>query len=162
MNKKNGLLVAIILLLNGFLCEAANPWLHVDGKYLKDPAGAVVVLRGVALQDISGQITTPGMGLNELLNKLVNKVDSEAGIPGWYAHVVRFTINPVVTDFSAYYTNILKPAVDYATKKGLYVILDNHFISNTDGNVNYTNDFWSYFAPRFKNYSNVLYEVYNV
>jgi endoglucanase len=158
----NRLIILIILvLLNLPQVNAQTPWLHVSGNQIQDPAGNKVILRGVAIQDIGGQKTDPTVGLYGLIDKLSNTADAEAGVPGWYTKVIRFTINPPVADFQTYFDNILKPAVDSATSKGLYVIIDNHYISSVEGNIDYTNQFWAFMAPRFKTYSNVLYEIYN-
>lgn len=154
-------LALLLLLIQNLYSLAQTPWLHTEGKYLKDPAGNIVTLRGVCFQDITGQKNSPGMNLNALIDKMVDTQDTVAGVNGWYAKVVRFTINPTITNFQTYHDNILKPAVDYATSKGLYVIIDNHFIADVNSNVDYTNRFWTFMAPKFRNYSNVLYEVYN-
>jgi len=57
----------------------------------------------------------------------------------------------------------LKPAVDYATSKNLYVIIDHHQIDNaTTGNsAADATTFWTDIAPKFANYANVLYEPFN-
>ena len=159
--KKALFLILFVLAGNIIRLHAATPWLHVDGNKIKDPAGNVVVLRGVDIQDIAGQATDPTVGLYGLINRLTDTTDNASTSPGWYTKVIRFTINPGISNFDTYFNTILKPAVDSATKKGLYVIIDNHFIADITGNINYTNNFWTYMAPRFRNYSNVLYEVYN-
>lgn len=140
---------------------AQTPWLHVDGNQIKDPAGNVVILRGIDVQDILKQNQEPQVKLDSLINILTNTEDSASNSPGWYPKVIRLTCEPVMPDFEAYYTNTLKPAVDYATSKGLYVIIDLHYIADIDNNIEFTKDFWRYTAPKFRHYSNVLYEVYN-
>jgi endoglucanase len=156
------ILIVILIVLNLPLLKAQTPWLHVSGNKILDPAGNTVILRGVAIQDIGGQKLDPTVGLNGLIDKLTNTADAEAGVPGWYTKIIRFTISPPVGDLQTYYDNTLKPAVDYATSKGLYVIIDNHYIATIDANsFDYTNQFWAFMAPRFKTYPNVLYEVYN-
>ena len=62
-----------------------------------------------------------------------------------------------------YYSKVLKPAVDYATSKNLYVIIDHHQIDNaTTGNsAADATTFWTDIAPKFANYANVLYEPFN-
>ncbi len=154
-------ILLLLLIATISISNAATPWLHVEGNHIKDPLGNTVVLRGVALQDITGQMNTAGIGMNGLLDTLTNVLDTSAAVNGWYTRVVRFTINPGITDFQAYYNNILKPSVDSAKSKGLYVIIDNHFIADVQPNVDYTTKFWTFFAPLFRNYSNVLYEIYN-
>ncbi|MFL5728189.1 MAG: cellulase family glycosylhydrolase [Cytophagaceae bacterium] len=154
-------LIAFLMLLSHQILHAQTPWLHVDGNKIKDPAGNVVILRGVDLQDIKGQKTDPTVGLNGLIDRLTDTLDASSTSPGWYTRVIRFTVNPVVTDLPTYYSTVLKPAVDYATSKGLYVIIDNHYIADIQSGLVNTNTFWSYMAPKFRDYSNVFYEVYN-
>jgi len=61
-----------------------------------------------------------------------------------------------------YVASMLKPAVDYLTSKGLYVILDYHQIDDTDGaSATEATEFWAYMAPKFAGYTNVLYEPFN-
>ncbi len=154
-------LLFLLLIFNFSISNAATPWLHVDGNLIKDPAGNTVVLRGVSLQEIGGQKITPNIGINGLLDKLTDTTNTEASVNGWYTRVVRFPISGNISDFKAYYDTILKPAVDYATKKGLYVIIDNHFIADVQGNDTYTTNLWDFIAPLFRDYSNVLFEIYN-
>jgi hypothetical protein len=60
-------------------------------------------------------------------------------------------------------SKLLKPAVDYATSKNLYVIIDFHQIDSvTTGNsAADANTFWNAIAPVFAGYGNVLYEPFN-
>ena len=62
-----------------------------------------------------------------------------------------------------YDSKVLKPAVDYATSKGLYVIIDHHQIDNatTGTSAADATTFWTDVAPQFASYSNVFYEPFN-
>jgi len=62
-----------------------------------------------------------------------------------------------------YVSKVLKPAVDYATSKNLYVIIDFHQIDDmtTGKSAADANTFWTDIAPRFASYANVLYEPFN-
>jgi endoglucanase len=62
-----------------------------------------------------------------------------------------------------YVSKVLKPAVDYATGKNLYVIIDHHQIDDaTERNsAADANTFWKDIAPKFASYGNVLYEPFN-
>jgi endoglucanase len=64
---------------------------------------------------------------------------------------------------SDYYTKVLKPAVDYATSKNLYVIIDHHQIDNATSGTSAADatTFWTDIAPKFASYSNVIYEPFN-
>jgi hypothetical protein len=148
------------------------PWLHVEGNKIKDPHGNIVVLRGISLIDIGLLYSArPGEG------GVAGAIDRNTGT-GWYTRVVRLPVYPpYVPDGGgysspnpfpftpagndAYYNNILKPAVDYATSKGLYVIIDYHQIANSTGTEDqHCRDFWTYMAPKFANQSNVIYETF--
>jgi len=141
------------------------PWLTVAGNKLQDPSGQMVILRGVSIEGLTQQMAT-GLKVNGLLDKITNKNDVDAastgapGSPGWYTKIVRLPADPPGTDDN-YVNNTLKPAVDYATKLGLYAIIDLHYISNPYNNVTNVNNFWTKIAPMFASYSNVFYEVFN-
>jgi endoglucanase len=62
-----------------------------------------------------------------------------------------------------YVSKVLKPAVDYATSKNLYVIVDYHQIDNatTGTSAADANTFWTDVAPQFASYTNVFYEIFN-
>jgi endoglucanase len=143
------------------LSFSQTPWLHTEGNKIKDPLGNEVRIRGLDVQDIKLQKLDATVGLYGLINRLTDSTDASASSPGWFPKAIRFTINPGITDFEEYYTTVLRPAVDSATKRGQYIILDNHFIADIFGNIEYTNNFWTYMAPRFRNESNVMFEVYN-
>jgi aryl-phospho-beta-D-glucosidase BglC (GH1 family) len=62
-----------------------------------------------------------------------------------------------------YIAELLKPAVDYATQKGLYVIVDYHQIDDVTTGTSSADavTFWTTVAPVFAGYPNVLYEAFN-
>jgi hypothetical protein len=139
------------------------PRLHVEGATIRDPVGATKILRGVSLIDVGSQhvIRT---GVPDMLDRLT--------APGWNTQIVRLPVylsgqpylfsltDPVARE--AYMTDLLRPAVDYATRKGLYVIIDFHEISNvTERKDAETLAFWRYMARQFDDYPNVIYEVFN-
>jgi hypothetical protein len=137
--------------------------LHVDGRELRDAGGDEAKLRGVSLIDLGQQFASRG-GVLPMIDKLTG--------PGWKTNVLRF---PVYTDMNPrpfpldnaalrekYMAEILRPAVDYATTKGLYVIIDYHRISNvSEREVKNARRFWEYMAGQFAAYPNVIYELYN-
>jgi hypothetical protein len=68
-------------------------------------------------------------------------------------------INVTAQDYIA---KVLQPAVDYATSKNLYVIVDYHQIDNTTGQSGTDAvTFWTQVAPVFSQYPNVIYEAFN-
>jgi hypothetical protein len=54
-----GLLLLAIVLATGLLVQVRaakainTPWLTVSGRYIKDPSGNTVILRGVSIVDVS-------------------------------------------------------------------------------------------------------------
>ena len=163
------------------------PALTVHGNKLQDPTGKAIVLRGSALIDIGSLYAYGGQtaaGITARMDKV-----AAAGVQG---HVVRLPVYPKITyngtrptcsptaypvgtgpsasctpktplSASDYVGNVLKPAVDYATSKNLYVIIDFHQIDNatTGTSAADATSFWTDIAPRFASYTNVLYEPFN-
>jgi endoglucanase len=135
------------------LCVGAmeTPWLHVNGNWLNDPQGNRVVLRGVAVVTPKDHAARGGIAA------VVDRVTE----PNLYSRVVRVPVHPTDWTGQAYVDQYLKPCVDALTKKGVYVIIDLHYISAYGSLDAKVKDFWSVVAPAFKDYSNVLYEVFN-
>ena len=170
------------------------PRLTITGNKLTDPNGKAIILRGSSLIDIGSLYAYYGKNTGAITNRM-DKV-AAAGVQG---HVVRLPVYPKIdyntggdpacsaypypvgTGPSAsctpaspvtadqYFTNILKPAVDYATSKNLYVIIDFHQIDNMTTGTGSTastsaadaKTFWMDIAPKFANYTNVFYEIFN-
>jgi endoglucanase len=149
---------------------AAPPWLHVDGNKIKDPSGNAVVLRGVSLPDL-GVLQVNQGGALTMIDRLTNQHDPQGNSPGWYPKILRIPILPADSTgwlplrWSAqddgYYTNLLRPVVDYCAAKNLYVIIDWHYIDDTGPKMAQTSAFWRYMAPRFANDSHVFFELFN-
>lgn len=164
------------------------PWLAVNGNKLQDPTGKTIILRGSALIDIGSLYWYGGQsaaGITARMDKI-----AAAGVQG---HVVRLPVYPKIdyntgsspacspcpypvgtgptasctptSPLSAadYFTKVLKPAVDYATSKNLYAIVDYHQIDNATSGTSAADakTFWTDIAPRFAGASNVLYEPFN-
>jgi len=132
--------------------------LHTDGRFIKDSTGRTVILRGVAVADLMELDTMRApMNVATLLDLI-----SDAS-QGWYARVVRLTVYPpdYLPDPDGYFANYLQPAVDHATARGLYAIVDWHEIGDAAPADQETRQFWAKAAPAFASYSNVLYEVFN-
>jgi hypothetical protein len=160
------------------------PPLHVDGAQIKDPGGKTIVLRGVALIDIGALYAAGGQSASGI-TKRIDKILAAGMMP----HVIRMPVYPrTVTNgnnptyspapfpvgpaapsgthatftMDQYLNSVLKPAVDYATQKNLYVIVDYHQIDNSSGQSGTdATTFWTYMASQFAGYSNVIYEPYN-
>ena len=64
-------------------------------------------------------------------------------------------------DPDGYFETVLKPAVQHATERNLYAIVDWHEISDAAPADQETRAFWAKAAPAFASYPNVLFEVFN-
>ncbi|WP_343688661.1 cellulase family glycosylhydrolase [Chitinophaga sp.] len=154
-------------LLFGFLLlcitgHAQVPWLHVDGNRIKDSSGNNVTLRGVSIlaPEHNNECTTCATKpISEML-----QWQSDAG-KGWHSRVVRLQVTCAkVSDPAQSFTDIIDPYVQQAIAKGLYIIVDLHFVSNYGpGGIPqvFVMNFWKYVAPKYANTPNVLFEVYN-
>jgi len=166
---------------SGGSTPADLPPLHIEGTKLLDPDGNTVVLRGIDLIDL-GMVYAYG---GNTISAVTTRIDKVLGA-GFQARVVRIPVYPRVShngDFpyaspypfpsgtggtengpsaDDYVASMLKPSVDYLTSKGLYVILDYHQIDDTSGaSATEATEFWTYLAPKFATYTNVLYEAFN-
>ena len=150
--------------------NADIPWLHVEGNKIKDPAGNVVVLRGISLIDLGFLEGWQGGAIN-MINRLTDRDDSQGSSPGWYPKVLRIPIHPPDSvdnwpygwgpNDDRFYNGLLRPVVDYCADKDLYVVLDWHYVADTWDKVTQTSEFWEYMAPRFADDSHVLFELFN-
>jgi len=162
------------------------PALHVEGPLIKDLSGKTIILRGYALIDIGAlyQQTNSSAGITKRIDAV-----AAAGLQAHVVRMpvypqTDFNGNdpyysglpyPVGTPAPAgqkvtvmtgpdYISKVLKPAVDYATSQNLYAIIDLHQIDDTNTAHNSgaaATSFWTDIAPQFKDYSNVIYELYN-
>ena len=163
------------------------PQLTVSGTMLQDPNGKTIVLRGSSLIDIGALYYYANQNASGITTRM-DKV-AAAGVQG---HVVRLPVYPKIdynggyptcspcpypvgtgpsascaptTPLSAsdYVAKVLKPAVDYATSKNMYAIIDFHQIDNatTGTSAADATTFWTDIAPRFASYANVIYEPFN-
>lgn len=164
------------------------PPLHVQGTQLKDPMGKTIVLRGSSLIDIGALYSYNGKSASGITARM-DKI-AAAGVQG---HVVRLPVYPEINynpggdptcsplpypvgsgpsaacmpkvslSGPEYVSQLLKPAVDYATSKNLYVIIDFHQIDSIVSGTSAADakTFWTAIAPVFAGYSNVLYEPFN-
>ncbi|HTR79346.1 MAG TPA: glycoside hydrolase family 5 protein, partial [Gemmatimonadaceae bacterium] len=148
---------------------AALPWIHVDGNQFKDENGNVVVLRGVDMIDLGATEQWEG-GIKQMIDRLTDPNDTQSNSPGWGTKVLRLVVAPAdamigtpapYSPGTQYYETYLRPTVDYARQKGLYAIIDWHYIDDTTPHIDSTNAFWDDIAPHFADDSNVFFELFN-
>ena len=163
------LLMMVVLVLNMLMPTStvhaiSTPWLSVSGRFIKDPQGNNVVLRGVSLIDVSVANSRP-RNAQTLTNMLTDAAD------GWYARVVRFPVYPDAIDGQpgwranpdTYFNNHLNPAIQNCINRQIYCIIDWHYIRDYNNSEvdTATRAFWNYVAPRYANTPNVIFELYN-
>ncbi len=151
-------------------------WLYTDGNQIKlnDGDGNLandlpIILRGLAMTD-PAMMPKDG-GMTAQIDKAVQ----------WNINIIRLPIYPsdnmhgdtnemtFTSGWSnstadTYFNDYIDPTVQYAKSKGLYVIIDWHYIqdvSNDSANKTNTEEFWANMAPRYADDPNVLYEVFN-
>jgi hypothetical protein len=167
------------------------PRLQVSGTKLQDPSGKTIVLRGSSLMDIGTLYVSGGKSIKGITDR-IDKVMA-AGVQGHVVRLPVYPRNNVNTSYpfyselpypvganapnnkatsgntvidmtsDDYISKVLKPAVDYATGKNLYVIIDFHQIDDATKGQTATdaNTFWTTVAPVFASYTNVIYEAFN-
>ena len=126
--------------------------LHVEGTKIYDESGNVVVLNGISTHGIAW------------FPQYVNK-DAFSTIKNSFgANVIRIAM---YTDPGAGYSTAMHTKVDeavqYASEVGLYVIIDWHILSDNNPNMHKTEAiaFFDEMSRKYKDYSNVLYEICN-
>ena len=104
-----------------------TPWLSVSGRFIKDPLGNTVILRGVSLVDV-GVADTRTRNARQLIDMATDTTTN------WYARVVRLPVYPDAIDMTsgwnanpdAYFNNHLNPAVQECIARQIYCIIDWH------------------------------------
>jgi endoglucanase len=165
-----GLLLLAIVLATGLLVQVRaakainTPWLTVSGRYIKDPSGNTVILRGVSIVDVSVADSR-----TRNASALIDMATDNAN--GWYARVMRFPVYPEAIDLQpgwlanpdAYFNDHLNPAIQRCISKQIYCIIDWHYIKDYNSTAvdTATRNFWNYIAPKYKDVPNVIFELYN-
>lgn len=133
--------------------------LHVEGTHLCDKNGKTVQLRGVSTHGLSW---FPQYVNQKLFKELHDK---------WGANAIRLAL--YTEEYNGYCSGdannrkglkkLVKNGVKYATKAGMYVIIDWHILS--DGNPKThqkeAKAFFKEMSKTFRNYNNVIYELCN-
>ncbi|WP_207592521.1 cellulase family glycosylhydrolase [Halomontanus rarus] len=136
---------------------------RVDGRWLLDPDGNPIVLRGVSAVDpVWGVEQTESRG-KDYWETLELATDASAG---WHARVLRIPIEPRsirTVGLDVVVEEYLDRAVEFAAEKGVYALVDYHAIEryDTPSIDRRLRAFWNRVAPRYADESHVLYELFS-
>ena len=152
--------------------SAELPRLRVEGNRIVDAAGEKVVLRGVNIADPENickerprvRIQDVVKGARNLGCRIIRIPVLPEELYGW-----KFGFLHQKED---YFSKYLLPAVDCCAENKLYAIIDMHYVDCEDygqkkplfgylEKKDQATEFWSFIAPRFKHYTNVIFEIYN-
>lgn len=185
MIKRFALIILVLILVSTSIFAINTPALHTEGKFFKDPNGNTVILRGLSMVSLWNMgtrngprysfyttqypVETPENDAKALIDLATDP--TKHGI-GWYSRVIRLPIYPTMQDADPgwavctetqrnTYKALLQTIVDYCVTKGVYVIIDWHYIADYGDKTATTQAFWDYIAPTYKNYTNVIFELYN-
>ncbi|HEY0946912.1 MAG TPA: cellulase family glycosylhydrolase [Opitutaceae bacterium] len=155
-----------LLLLTALAAPAGAtvPWLHVDGNQIKDTHGNPVTLRGVSVLAPAHNNECTTCNRKPVSEMITWQADAARG---WHSRIVRLQITPKVSDPVVNIAATIEPYVQQAIAKGLYIIVDLHFVSDYDAGTGtgvkqqFVLDFWNTVAPLYANTPNVLFEVFN-
>ena len=138
--------------------SGTRPWLHVEGNQIKDPAGNLVTLRGVSILDPEYMPSSP----NPKTPSEIIAWQADAA-RGWYSRILRLDVCEKNQDPAGAFS-FYEPFVQQAIDQGQYVIIDFHNVTDfgSGGTAQSTVlNFWNYFAPRYADSPNVIFEVFN-
>lgn len=130
--------------------------LHVEGTDLCGENGEKVLLKGVSTHGIS------------LYPQYINRA-AFATFRSWGANVIRLAM--YTREEKGYLEDgdkeairqLIADGVEYATDLGLYVLIDWHILLDNDPNEN-SNEakiFWQEMSAKYKDHTNVIYEICN-
>ena len=152
-----------------------TPRLHTDGRWLKDPNGNRVRLRGFATASLD--FVAYDWYPFTVREVLARATDWER----WHPTVVRLPCEWEGINehggVEAFVEEILRPAVDYLRARNVYAMIDFHLIrpytdrateeynADNDEDLEPIDDvmtaFWSVVAPEFADDEHVLFELFN-
>jgi endoglucanase len=126
------------------------PRLTAKGNTLVDPDGNTVVLRGLSLPYLS---QPRSLTVEQRIDRVADAGANVIRLPLYAKHRA---YDPMGAD-----EKYLRSAVEHATARGLYVIVDFHAIDDLAKNVPQAFYFWHVIAPLYADQPNVIYELYN-
>ena len=157
----------------------------VSGKHLVDAAGTTLQLRGVNLSGSEFVAVQGWSAANPWGGQTGDVTPNFNAIKTWKANSVRIPLNEASwlgyqciddtgktrdPDPGHNYQATMKAAVADATQAGLYVIVDLHWTApgkfcplaqNPMADADHSIDFWKSVATTFKDYPNVMFELFN-
>lgn len=143
-------------------------FLKVVGNKIVDESGNRVVLKGVNIADVEHLNTKPWERPDVDAYKI-----ALAAVEKCHAKVVRIPVMPGNSDYpnegffsqknggEKYFQNHLDPVVKLLTSKGIYVIIDLHYVKDFYGMAKEVQKFWTFMAPKYKDNPFVFYEIFN-
>jgi endoglucanase len=143
-------------------------WLNVVGNQILNSQGQQVVLKGVNIADPEQLDTKTWERPNTTARSIASLATDQ-----YFSEVVRLPILPgntaypnegffsTTNGYDVYFKNHIEPVVTDLTSKGIYVIIDLHYVSDYDALYPKVQAFWTYMAPKFKDNPFVIYEIFN-
>ncbi len=133
--------------------------LHVSGAYLYDSHNQKYQLYGMS---------THGLNFGDDFSRYVNEDAFKTLVDDWNTNCIRLVLYP--KDYNGYCNGgdksklkqIVKNGIEYATKCGMYVLVDWHVHNyNPNETKEEAKIFLAEIAKEYANYGNVLYEICN-
>ncbi len=146
----------------------SSGWLSVSGNKILNSLGQTVQLKGVNIADPEQLDIKPW----ERPNVTARSIASLA-TDNYKAKVVRLPILPgnaaypnegffsATNGWDKYFNAHILPVVNDLTSKGIYVIIDLHYVSDYSNLYTQVESFWKYMAPKFAANPYVMYEIFN-
>jgi hypothetical protein len=143
-------------------------WLKTVGNQIQNSQGQQVILKGVNIADPEHLDTKTWERPNTTARSIASLATTQ-----FYSEVVRLPILPgnsaypnegffsTTNGYDKYFNNHIAPVVADLTSKGIYVIIDLHYVSDYGALYPKVQEFWTYMAPKFKDNPFVIYEIFN-